>query len=95
MERGSTCIHQKRPQVYLRISERWTGGQEDMCSNQYRESWHYLVRQWRQDGGERYLTIVTDGTTDDLGEAIRATDAESKPTHVYDTDRKEIVYSNY
>lgn len=62
----------------------------------YRDQiWHYQVRQWRRDGEQQYLTIITDGCTDNLDNAFQMMNAESKPTHIYDCYSEEIIMSNY
>lgn len=59
------------------------------------QTWHYLVRQWRQDGPHLYLQILANGQTDNVDHAVQTCSKQHKPTHVYDVRRNKIVYRNY
>lgn len=57
--------------------------------------WKYLVRQWRSDGCDQYLAIVTNGQTDNLTLAFDLMIAQSRPTHVFDVLANEVILRNY
>lgn len=58
-------------------------------------NWHYLVRQWQQDGPNSRLIILPNGQTDNIHEAYDRLYAERKPTHIYDTQLEQIIACNY
>jgi len=61
----------------------------------HEQIWHYQVKQWRRDGEQEYLAIITNGCTDNLQSAFQLMNAESAPTHVYDCFTDQIIMRNY
>lgn len=62
----------------------------------YRDQiWHYQVRQWYRDGTHEYLSIVTNGCTDNIDTAFQIMDASTRPCHIYDCYTDEIIMRNY
>lgn len=59
------------------------------------QTWHYQVRQWRQDGEHLYLVIVADGCTDNVDTAFNLMNRETRSTHVYDCRADRIIMRNY
>jgi hypothetical protein len=62
----------------------------------YRDQiWRYQVRQWRQDGPDRIVAIVTDGCTDSISVAFALYLQQSLPSFIYDCYADEVIVRNY
>lgn len=62
----------------------------------YREqTWHYLVRQWKQDGPSLFLQVLANGQTDNINHAFHLCNRQREPTHVYDVHANKIIHRNY
>jgi hypothetical protein len=58
------------------------------------ETWRYIVREWRKDGPDENLVIVTDGCTDNIAHAFDLCDT-CRPRQIFDTEQEKVIYRNY
>jgi hypothetical protein len=57
--------------------------------------WHYIVREWKRDGPDEYLAIVTNGCTDNINQAFALCNSTHRPRHIYDVRQGKIIHRNY